>query len=451
MKTAHYISFLALLVTLVACNGSRKYFKAAERLEKQGLVQDAAEYYLEALQRKTTNVDARIKLKEVGQKHVSNLSSEFFRNFNSQQTEASMQTFERLKEFNARCSALNVILDYPKSYEEDYQKCVDQFLNTNYNQAYLQVNQKKYSDALVYIKKLQKYNPSFKNTKQLETIAICEPLYQAAVNSIEGRNYASALQLLSQINSKSTNYKDAQDLLDLSTAQQNKSFILFQPKGAENNADRQLQSTLYDNFSEVALKNFSNISILNNTPFQNAPQNTNFNTSTNVDLVQAIRKATGADYFYIFDISNRKEISPNVNKVSGRGYEEVVTRINDTTTKTEYRAFDYYIVKGNRNFTYNYTYKLINAYNNQIVASQTQAISASDAVEYNEFARKFTGNINTVFPYNPQQLAPAARYNPRNFRNGFTARSTLKTMDELKSDALNQTIRVFSNAASLMK
>src|SRR6185369_1955105 len=134
------IFILFVLTVFASCTGSKKYFKAAEKLEKQGLVNEAAEYYLESLQRKPTNVEARIKLKDVGQKCVSNMASDFFRNYNTNQLEASLESFERLKTFSGKTSALNVVLDYPKQYEEDYQKAVDTYLAKNHNLAYAMVN-----------------------------------------------------------------------------------------------------------------------------------------------------------------------------------------------------------------------------------------------------------------------------------------------------------------------
>lgn len=132
LKHILYINFLVVAVLLSSCNGSKKYFKAAERLEKQGLVNEAAEYYLESLQRKPTSVEAKVKLKNVGQKYASNLASDFFRNYNTQQTEASLEIFERLKEFTTKAAALSVVLDYPKNYEDDYQKSVETFCSKNY-------------------------------------------------------------------------------------------------------------------------------------------------------------------------------------------------------------------------------------------------------------------------------------------------------------------------------
>lgn len=451
MRSFTHILLLSALLALTGCNGSRKYFKAAERLEKQGLIADAAEYYLESLQRKPTNVKARIKLKEVGQKHVSGLASDFFRNYNTQQTEASLESYEKLKSFYDRAAALQVELDYPRSYGEDYQKTIDIFCVKNYNQASVLVNQKKYAQALPYIYSIKKYNATYKNVPQLEIVSVCEPLYQNAINSLENKNYSSALVFLSGISQKTDNYKDSKELLELASNQQTKSFILFQPRPSADNSDRAIQEYLYNNFSQLALQKLSMVKIINNTPFQNAPGATDLNNSSNVDLIQAIRKATGADYFYLYTVSNRRESSPAVSKTPLKGYQEIKTRKNDTLTITEYKTFDYNTVKAQRSYSYDFNYKIINAYSNQIVSSQTQTMGSQDAVEYQEFARNFTGNINSLFPYNPQQTAQMAQYNPRNWRAGFSARNSLKTFEELKNEAHNKTFNLFISSAASMK
>jgi len=451
LKIRLHILFLLVCLFIIACSGSKKYFKAAERLEEQGLVNEAAEYYLLALQKKPTNVDARIKLKEVGQKYVSTLSSEFFRNYNTQQLESSLETFERLKDFTGRTTALNVVLDYPRGYEEDYLTAVESYCSKNYNQGHTLVIQKKYQEALPYFKKIEKYKSDYKNTKELVTIAICEPLYQSAVNSLETKNYGAALNLLSKIKAKSEDYKDSKDLLELASAQQTKSFILFEPKPAGTAADKQMQQHLYNSFSEAAQKSLPSIQIINNSPFQNAPSNNDLYNSTNIDLIQAIRKATGADYFYVFEIANKRESNVNPTRTAARGFQEVVTRVNDTTTKTEYRPFDYNVIKASRSFTYDYKYKIINAYSNQVISSQTQAVKATDAVEYNQFNKQFTGNINSLFPYNPQQVGLTGRYNASAWRKSFSARSELKSFDDLRNEAYNQNIRLFTNSAASMK
>lgn len=444
MKIKSQIFFLFLVALIAGCSGTKKYFKAAERLEKQGLVNEAAEYYLESLQRKPTNVQARIKLKEVGQKHASSMSSEFFRNYNTQQLEASLVSFEKLKEFTGKTAALNVILDYPKGYEEDYQKSVEMYCQKNYNQAYAMVNQKKYTEAISYIDKIKKYNPSYKTTTQLEIVSVCEPLYQNAVTCIENKNYSGALNLLNNIKSKTSNYKDMQDLWVLASAQQTKTFLLFEPKNTTDKSEKEIEDVLFNNFNQVASQKFEYAKIINNTPFTTIGSATN--GSGDVDLIQAIRKATGADYFYSYDISNKKEFNSGLQKSPNTAYLKT-SRTTGTVVVVDYQTYGYSNVKANRSYSYQYTYKLINAGTNQIVSSQTQNVTAQDAIEFNEFTKNFgNNNINNLFPYNPAQVSPVNQFNPANWRKLFSANTTLKTFDDLKNEANNQAVNLFSSS-----
>ena len=439
------------LIVCCSCNGSRKYFKAAEKLEKQGLINEAAQYYLESLQRKTSRVEARVKLKSVGQKYISNLASDFFRNYNTQQLEASLQSFERLKDFYSKSALLDVVFDYPKTYDDDYLIAVETFCEKNHAVAANLVYKKKYNEAIPFIVKVKKYNSSYKNIQQLDIISICEPLYQSAIFQLENKNYAGALSLLNKIKDKSDSYKDLKDLLELSIAQQTKSFMIFQPKANSDVSEKSIEEYLYSNFNQIALQKFNGVQIINNTPFQNATGSLDFNNNTNVDLIQAIRKATAADYFYTFDVTNKRENNSGLSKKSFTGFQEIKVRKNDTTIITEYKPFDYNLVKAQRAFSYDFNYKLINSNTNQIIASLSQNIKAQDGVEYQEFQKAISGNNNSFYPYNPQQTAAAAQYNPRSWRGLFNARTNLKSFDDLKNEAFNQTLTIFTGMSSKIK
>jgi hypothetical protein len=85
------------------------------------------------------------------------------------------------------------------------------------------------------------------------------------------------------------------------------------------------------------------------------------------------------------------------------------------------------------------------------MASQTKNMQSADAVEYQEFAQPFKNNINNLYPYNPQQTAITAQYNAKTWRNSFSARNTLKSQEELKTDVFNQNIKLFISSTSSMK
>jgi len=153
--STNILLFFLSLVFLGACSGTRKYFKAGEKLEQQGLIDEAADFYLQALQRKNTNTNARIKLKQTGQKYVDFLSSEFFRNFNLDQTEASLESFEKLKRFTSSAGALGVDLNYPSEYENDYRTAIEKYCIKNYTLGTGFLKLKKYYYVFGKIKHVQ--------------------------------------------------------------------------------------------------------------------------------------------------------------------------------------------------------------------------------------------------------------------------------------------------------
>ena len=63
--TCHLKLIVAVIfiVLFASCTGSKKYFKAAEKLEKQGLVGEAAEYYYVSLERKKKQCGGKVKIK----------------------------------------------------------------------------------------------------------------------------------------------------------------------------------------------------------------------------------------------------------------------------------------------------------------------------------------------------------------------------------------------------
>ncbi len=428
---------------LAACTGSKKFFKAAEKLEKQGLVNEAAEFYLESLQRKPTNVDARVKLKEVGQKYTSFMASEFFRNYNTGQYDASIENFERMKDFTKRTQALNVVLNYPTAYEDDYKSAVEKYCAKNYDAGLALVKQRKYSESMVYLNNISKYNPDFKKTRDLKTTAVCEPLYQNAISSIEGKNYLQALNHLNLIHKQASSYKDSKELQELCLAQQTKNLLMFEPKFGSN--EKNIAEFLFNSFSQTALQNFQTINTINNSPFASLPGN---DLGNNVDLIQGIRKASGADYFYTFEVVNKKSNVVGPQASPATCFQKYTYKKNDTLYVTEYKPIKYNYVKVTRNYSYEFKYKLINAKTNQIVNFQTLTMSKQDVVEYNEFTQKPGGRMEDYFPYNPQATSPINQYNPKNWRALFTANKTVKTEPELENLTNSETIKVFEKTLS---
>jgi hypothetical protein len=421
-----------------ACSGSRKYFKAGEKLENQGLIDDAAEFYLEAVQRKNTNADARIKLKQTGQKYVSYLSSEFFRNYNLDQTEASLTSFEKLKSFTSRAGAAGVDLPYPSEYENDYNAAIEKYCVKNYALGVGLLKLKKYNDGLKYIQNVIKYNPEYKNVVALKTSAVCEPLYQNAISAIENKNYNQASTFLSSIQQNNSNsYKDSKELLDLCLTQQKKGLLLLK---SNSSTEKNIAYYLFDSFSSSLANNLKTAYLISNGPFTYIPPG---DIGNNIDLIQSIKKATGADYFYTYEVTNKQSqlVGPSMNLA--KCFQRIVYRTNDGRIINDYRPVDYYQTIVKRNYSYQLKYTIINTNTNQITSSQNLAINMQDNVEYNQFANQAQANINDYFPYNPT-TSFGGLYDISGWRSLFSANRTVKSEDELATLANQDAVKKFN-------
>ena len=447
MKSLSFIFGLSIasLLLLTQCSGSRKYFKAGERLEKKGLVNEAAAFYLEALQRKPSNVDARIRLRETGQKYVSSLATDFFRRFNTQDFETALSTYEKMKQFHETSRLLNVNFDYPKAYDDDYKEAVSAYVATNYAKAKLLITQRKYQEALPYVRNVTRYNSEYQNIKFMQDVAVCEPLYQSAINAIEMKNYSLAQQHIANIIKQNEAYKDTRDLAEMVNAQLERSVLLFNPQSGDAR-ERNIEGNLYNTFNDyIATK--TSIKVINNSPFQNANGSV---INGDYELLAAIRKATGADLFYIFDVSAINEKNSGETRNSGRGYYEVKIKKDSVTTITEYKPVDYVNVYADRFYGYTFMYKIINAKTNQVVTSKSTPLQSSDFIDYNAFSGRLNPNVSTTFPYNPAEDGKR-NVDINQWRSKFNNKKTLSSMETLLNNVYQSNVKIMQGTVTFLK
>ena len=440
MRGIHqYILYGFFLVLLISCTGSRKFFKAAEKLEKQGFIDQAANYYLESAQRNIDNIKAKLKLSEVGQKYVSNLSSQFFREFNSQQFEKSVEIFNTLKKFTDDAAVLSLTLDYPKSYLDDYSVAVEFYLNKYYKQTLENMEQEKWELALKTISKVKMYNAHYKDVENLEVTTKCEPLYRKVVSLMEAKNYVLAKQNLNLLLQISESYKDAKELSEIVYNQLKTSFLVFHH---ESKNEKMIADNLVNEFIDIARQYAHQVTMINQAPFSNMVTPVEFSCIGDIDLTKAIYKATGTDYFYVFEILNKKEITYGPTKTKLVAYEKTKTQ-KDTVILIEYKPIDYFQVKGERVYAYDFKYQLIDAASNQILVSKTENCSGVDKLLYHEFAKPIFTTIDNFFPYNPKLTPIVNQINPNPWRSEFRNVRELKSVDLLKKDADEKALKSF--------
>jgi hypothetical protein len=265
-------------------------------------------------------------------------------------------------------------------------------------------------------------------------------LYVIAIKNIENKNYTSARNNLKTIKAITDEYKDASELNQLMDELLKTNFMIFKPK---NSNEKDIEDKLFGQFIELSYNKNNKVNLVNNTPFSEILNAGDLSNAGNTDLIQAIRKASGADFFFVFDVSNKQENNSQPTKGQAIAYEKVLVK-KDTLLITEYRSTPYTEIRASRSYSYDFKYKLINAETNQIVTSKSETCIGRDEINYNVFLKPTTAGIDRYFPYNPLATPPINQYNPNGWRNKFSARRELKSFIDLKNEADNRAISNFN-------
>ena len=428
--------YLLLLFSLISCTTSRKYYKAAERLEKKGLYNEAAELYLVSLERNKTNADANIKLREVGQKYVDYLASSFYWNFSIEQDEKALEYYDNLTRFVSKCKILKIDLEFPKSYNDDYSLLVDRYCDKNYHEGLKLFRRERYAEALVSLRKVFDLKANYRDIERLMKISKCEPLYQSAIRNIELKNYQPALTNLKGIIDNYSDYKDSKELFNI-FSQVNIPNVLIVPTASTDSNN--IKQTLLNSFINLKQRGKSSVKIIHNPILQlNKPE-------INFDLMQALRKATGAKYFFVFDVTDKKVTKPPVKKESYTCYRRI-SENNISSVIIKYLPSFYNSITSQRTYSYVFRYKLFNMENMQSVMTENRNINKIDVVNYHEFSVfSQKSEITNYFPYHPNNTPLDQQYDCTNWRSKFNAKRELKSVDELERSANNDVFGIFSD------
>lgn len=432
MKFYIKIFFIFSLAALPFCTGTKKYYKAAERLEKQGLVNEAAEFYMESLRRKPTNTDAQIKLKQVGQKYVSALSTDFFRHFNLNEDEQALIAYEKLKSFTDEAARLNVNLDYPKSYNDDYNKVIERYCEKKYREGEKYFKSKQYALAIQRFDEIKKYKPEFRKMNFYYMEAYCEPLYEKAMQLMQEKRYEDALPFLQKISEKFPDYRRTPFALDVAAQAQKKYLTIVNSSSGKEKA-------LSLNFAREIRNRYS---ISNNVEFVSTPlfDNITIKGKENIDVLRALSKASETDYLYVFFLTDLKNSIPAVKRTKSRAWLQITQTRNDSVFYS-YIPVDYFQVSAEKSISVTLNEILYRTSDMASVSENIQSFTVRDAIEYNELPAKMSQkSIQNLFPVNPS-LTPIQMHTVRSWRKQFEARNTLRPDSELENELINNIVQ----------
>lgn len=191
-----------------SCNTSKSYSKKGVRLKEAGLSEEAAEYFLVALQKNANNIDARILLKKEGQKLLDEKLEKFYKLYTAEDFIGATLKYIDAQEYMKLVDPY-VKLEMAPYYADYFVESKKVYLEDRYQKASKLINENKFDAANVFLIQILEVDPTYKDVTSLKNYSDVEPLYLAAVTDFEAKRYRKAYNLFSRVIQMSGDYKQA--------------------------------------------------------------------------------------------------------------------------------------------------------------------------------------------------------------------------------------------------
>lgn len=208
MKRYIYAIMAFLALGMASCTTTKGLLKQATAFEQNGLIADAAEYYLQAVNKKPTNVDAKLGLVRCGQQVIDKKIAMFEEVYKSGNNEKSVELFNDIERYRSRVLRTGTELYVSAESREMYEDAKNVVINQKYAEGNEQLKAGNFKEAEAAFREVVSLKKNFKDTQSKLQIAVCEPYYRTATSQFDGGHYRSAYRTIEKMQSQYATYKD---------------------------------------------------------------------------------------------------------------------------------------------------------------------------------------------------------------------------------------------------
>jgi len=373
--------------------------KKGVKLDEAGLKTEAVEYYINALVRKNTNVDAKIALRKTGQNVLDDKLADFFQSQATSDHKRAVYSFLEAVKFRDRVQFVGVNLDLPDSYNDMYEESKSLYINQLYSSANEDLRRENYDAAKLKLDEVQVLSPNFKDAFKLSTEAFQQPLYNRAIEAYNLGSYREAYYLFEQINSKG-NFKDSRNLQTI--CQENGRYTVGLMTIENKTPHKAMSAAIASSLSRAILDSkdpFLRILDRSKTKIVLQEQMLNMNgTFENTDVSSA-GQLLGADVLLTGEIIQGELLDGRMEREQKKGFSSRAIKIKDpktgkTRTVYKYDRVNYIIIRQSNKAACTFQYRLISTTTGEILAADVINIERNDNLEYVDYK----GNVRTLYP-----------------------------------------------------
>lgn len=431
------LKYLSLLLTIIiiGCSGSKNMLKKGTTLEHNKQYIEASNFYFEALDRKSTNVDATIALKRVGKIVLNQYLNEFYKEEALGNTKSAVYAYLKADNYQKKINEYKVYESIPDHYAEKYKSVKGTYLQNLYEEGENLMEELSYKYAENKFIEVLKFDEEYKDAKNLKDIAYVEPIFINAKQQLEGENYRDAYNNFELVLQRITNYKDAKESKAQALELGRHTFLIFT---FENTTNKQNIETKISNYISNELSNL-------NDPFLRLVDRSNFEKIMNEQELAVsgfVDESTASEIGQLFgaqtaisgkviSYSNKVSQSKPQKKDAFESYTVKKKREDGEgyVKETRYKKVNYVNYAKSIDVHIGFQYKVISLETSEVLTSDIIDISSKDDVFYSVYS----GDFKRLHPVSEAGVNQN-RSSINKLRSQFSERQKLKSEHELSND-----------------
>lgn len=439
MRCLSHISVLLLLALFAGCTGSKSYAKKAAKLDAAGMYAEAADMYLQAVQRSAKNVDAKIGLKQAGQRLLDDKLGLFFKTVNMDGPKAdAVKTYLDAKAYQERVARLGVVLDIADHYKADFERVKGEHLVDLYDRGQALMEKQEFAAAERVFSEIAKLEPSYKDASSLQAVAYLEPLYRAGKVDLDAGRYRKAHGEFSKVVAKNTAYKDAAALLQ-ETVSRGQFSVAMLPFKSSRQADAARARVQAHALTALTATGDPFLKVVDRENIDRILEEQRLGLSGVVDEQTAVRVGNliGAQAVLMGEVVDYREEPGTLRRSTKEGFESYrVQQINKETGEkyfvTKYRPATYTEFYQERKVVLSFSYRLVSLETGEVLVSKVVDRTASDQVYY----AAYDGNRDLLLP-KANGSVDLSNSGKNQLRSLLNASRELRSMVDLGNDVVS--------------
>jgi len=392
---------------LSSCNGAKAYTKKGAKMESAGMIDQAADYYFTALQKKPAHIDALTGLKRTGQQVLSRILVTFDQALVLNDRQSAIEAFKKAEDYNKKAVAFGVTLLFPDSKRAVYENVKNAHVEEIYGVANEHLESNRYTEALRLFEEIVSLIPTYKDAKKLADYSFCKPAYELGIQAMENNLYRTAYEKFDKVYTRDASFEDASQIREEALIAGRYTIALMK---FENGSNRRNINTKLSSLVEERLLNSKDpfLVVVDRESLELILQEQHLELSGLTSGAELeIGSILGAKAILKGTIINCSVSTTPLRHDNKRGYKKYrVETVNAEGKKgytTKYKSVGYAEYYQSTEASMSFTLKLISMETGAILSSETVKTTKSDQVRYIKYggeasylyAANTNGSVNT--------------------------------------------------------